>query len=101
MIRAFILFSFLIGMNLATGQSISNSKNTDPLQQDMHGYYVIPGRIQGWNLKEWKAAFDCFANDSINAVIFWIPGSFRSKKFLKPGSIILIIKILKTISTGS
>lgn len=49
--------------------------------QEMHGYYLIPGRIQGWDLQQWKEALDCFAADSINTIIFWIPGAFRSEKF--------------------
>ena len=49
--------------------------------KEMHGYYLIPCRIQGWDLQQWQESFDCFAADNINTVIFWIPGSFRSEKF--------------------
>jgi hypothetical protein len=70
----------LIGWTQINGDSLL----IQPFEQnktEMHGYYLIPGRVQNLGLEQWKESFDCFANDSINAVIFWIPGSFRSNKF--------------------
>jgi hypothetical protein len=47
----------------------------------MRGYYLIPCRVQTWDLDQWKAAMDCFAEDGANTVVFWMAGAFRSKKF--------------------
>ncbi len=45
------------------------------------GYYVTFMRMPVMGLPEWKEAIDCFAEDDINALILWIAGGFRSKKF--------------------
>jgi hypothetical protein len=48
---------------------------------ETRGYYLIPTRVQTWDLGQWRDAFDCFAEDGANTVVFWIAGGFRSKLY--------------------
>ena len=47
----------------------------------MRGYYLIPCRVQTWDLQKWKESLDCFAADGANTVIFWMAGGFRSVRY--------------------
>ena len=49
--------------------------------RETRGYYLIPTRVQTWDLAQWKDAFDCFAEDGANTVVFWVAGGFRSKRY--------------------
>ena len=77
----FIISAFILSNGCYQIKERNASGHSLPVKQDIHGYYLIPCRIQGWDLQQWKESFDCFAADSINTIIFWIPGAFRSEKF--------------------
>src|SRR5687767_5839776 len=45
------------------------------------GYYVTFMRMPTYGLPQWKQALDAFAADGANALLLWMAGGFRSKKF--------------------
>ncbi|MDH7601977.1 MAG: hypothetical protein QHI38_07490 [Armatimonadota bacterium] len=45
------------------------------------GYYVIPSRNQFWGPNEWRRYIDCTCEDGCNLLIFWIAGSFPSRRY--------------------
>src|SRR5690348_15559702 len=45
------------------------------------GYYFTFSRMPTYGLDEWKQIIDCVHADDGNAVILWIGGGFRSKRF--------------------
>src|SRR5262245_30250031 len=47
----------------------------------LHGYYMTFMRMPVMELADWKDSFDCIAEDEANAVVLWMGGGFRSKRF--------------------
>lgn len=47
----------------------------------VRGYYMTFMRMPLWGLAEWTEALKCIEKDGGNAVILWMGGGFRSKKF--------------------
>lgn len=45
------------------------------------GYYFTFSRMPTYGLEEWKQIIDCVRADEGNAVVLWIGGGFRSRKF--------------------
>ncbi len=45
------------------------------------GYYFTFSRMPTFGLEEWKQIIDCVRADEGNAVILWIGGGFRSRRF--------------------